>query len=82
VILLKEKDKYSMCALKGEIDLTKAEIITSCKKDINYQYRKFVRSTYKGFEKLSNSNIVICSCIRNVENKIESLLSILIPFSK
>jgi hypothetical protein len=69
-------------ALKGEIDLSKAEVIDSRRKDINHEYRKFVRSTYKGLDNLSNSKVVICTCVRNVEKQLESLLTILIPFSK
>lgn len=69
-------------ALKGNIDLSKANIVEGRKYDMHHSYRKYMRAVYNGCNKLANSKVVICTCARDVENHIKTLFSIMVPFSR
>jgi len=67
-----------MSALKSTTDLSKATVISNTKpRDINYNYRKYLYSTYKGYEKIAQSKIVVCLCCRNMGWNVDNVFTIL-----
>lgn len=47
-----------------------------------YHYDNFLSLVHLGYKKIFDKNIVVCSCIRNIEGKIDSLLSTLLVLNR